>query len=58
MYRPKFVIERSSGGQFYWRLVAGNGETVGVGEMHTRPEDAKRGAKSARRAALLAKIEE
>lgn len=34
--QPKFVIYEDAGGQFRWRLVAGNGEKVAASEAYTR----------------------
>lgn len=57
MIRPEFRIERASDGSWYWRLLAVNGETLGVSELFTRREDARRGAKTAKRAASWASVE-
>lgn len=40
-------------GEHRWRLRAANGEIVATGEGYTRPEDAARGFKAARRAMAL-----
>jgi uncharacterized protein YegP (UPF0339 family) len=54
---PKFETFQGADGQWYWRLVAGNGETVATGEGHTRPEDATRAARTAGRAAAVALLQ-
>ena len=43
--------------EWRWRLVAANGEIVAQSEGYTRRADAERGARDARRAARLAKVE-
>jgi len=55
--RPRFEVF-SGGAGWYWRLLAGNGETVAQSESYTRKADAERGAKDARRAARFAQITE
>ena len=45
--RRKIIVSNTVDGQFYWRLVAGNGETIAVGESHTRRQDAHRAAEAA-----------
>ena len=45
------VFQSTSDHQWYWRLIAGNGEIVAQSEGYTRSEDAERGVQDARRAA-------
>lgn len=45
MRLPKFETFQGADRQWYWRLVAGNGQVVATGgEGFTRPEDALRAA--------------
>lgn len=44
----KFVIKKSTNGQFYFNLKAGNGETVLTSETYTRKEAAQAGIASVR----------
>ena len=42
---PKVEIDIDSGGEYYWRKVAANGEIVTTGESHPHKSDAKKAAK-------------
>jgi uncharacterized protein YegP (UPF0339 family) len=57
MKRAKYVIKRNAAGQFYFVLLAVNGEPLSTGEAYTNLWDAKRGAKAHRKAARSARIE-
>lgn len=47
----RFEVFEDAAGEYRWRLVAGNGETVAQSEGYTREQDAGRGAEAARTAA-------
>lgn len=46
---PKVEIYKDGQDQWRWRLQGENGETVAVGESHSRKADAERAAKTAKR---------
>lgn len=48
--RPKFVVHQGKDGQWYVRLVAGNGQILMASEGYTRQGNAYRSARAARRA--------
>lgn len=53
----KFVIKESAKG-FSFRLVAGNGEVIGVSETYSAKASAVKGTESVQRAAAIAAIED
>lgn len=50
----KFAVRKSSDGQFYWVLIADNGEVEATSEMYSREADAARGAAAAQANAAAA----
>ncbi len=54
----KFVVYKDSGGKYRWRLVAGNGQTVGSsGEAFESQSNARRAAENVRDSAGSATVE-
>ena len=53
----KFEVYESKNG-YRWRLKAGNGEVVAIGEEYTTKDGAKRGCEAVARAAADAEIVE
>lgn len=53
----KFEVYESKNG-YRWRLKAGNGEVVAIGEEYTTKDGAKRGCEAVQRAASEAEIVE
>lgn len=45
--KPGYMIFRGADGQWYFKLVAANGQVLAVSEGYTRRWSAKRGAKAA-----------
>jgi len=55
----KFELYRDTKGEFRWRLVASNGETIATGgEGYKSKESAKAGIESVKKNAPIAEIEE
>ena len=55
----KFELYKDAKGEFRWRLVAPNGQTIASsGEGYTTKESAKNGIESVKKNAPTAKIEE
>lgn len=54
----RFVVFEGSDGQWYWRLVAGNGQVIAAGEAYTRKRDALRAIRAVRRAIWTARVME
>jgi uncharacterized protein YegP (UPF0339 family) len=52
----RFEVYEDNAQAWRWRLVAGNGEIVATSEAYTRKADARRGARTARSAARLARV--
>lgn len=52
--RDHYEVRESVDQQFYWVLVAGNGEVLATSETYTRKRDAQRGVTAARKAAKQA----
>ena len=50
----RFEVFEDAAGEYRWRLVAANGETVAQSEGYTREQGAVEGAEAARRAAAAA----
>lgn len=48
VYNPKYVIRKSSNGQFYWVLNASNGQVLITSETYTTKESCKAGIASSR----------
>ena len=55
----KFVLYKDARGEFRWKLVASNGETiVDSAEGYKQKDSAKKGITSVKRSAATAKVEE
>jgi hypothetical protein len=55
----KFELYKDPKGEFRWRLVASNGQTIATGgESYRSKESAKAGIESVKKNAPVAKIEE
>jgi len=55
----KFELYKDAKGEFRWRLVASNGQTIATGgESYRSKESAKAGIESVKKNARIAKIEE
>jgi uncharacterized protein YegP (UPF0339 family) len=54
----KFELYKDAKGEFRWRLIAPNGETIAVGEGYKSKDGAKNGISSVKRNAPKAKIED
>jgi uncharacterized protein YegP (UPF0339 family) len=52
----RFEINRASGGQFYWRIVAANGQVLATSETYYNKADARSAAESVQRSAGSAQI--
>jgi uncharacterized protein YegP (UPF0339 family) len=52
----KFEIRRASGGQYYWRIVASNGQVLATSETYYNKTDARAAAESVRSHAASASI--
>lgn len=52
----KFEIHRASGGQYYWRIVASNGQVLATSETYYNKIDAQTAAESVRSQAGSAQI--
>jgi uncharacterized protein YegP (UPF0339 family) len=55
--RATYLVRQNASGQWYFVLKAANGEPVCTSEAYTTKDDAKRGAKSHRKAARTATVE-
>ena len=58
MAESHYDLQKSSDGQFYFNLVASNGEPVATSEMYPTKSNAKRGIDAVRRAASSTKVED
>lgn len=58
MAEAYYDLKKASDGQFYFNLVAPNGEPVATSEMYPTKSNAKRGIDAVRRAASAVKIED
>lgn len=56
--KPYFRIFSGEDGQWYFTLVAANGEVVAGGEGYTTKQSAKDGVEAVRRAAAEAEVKE
>lgn len=54
----KFVLKKSSNGQYYFLLKAGNGETIAQSEMYVAKTSAKNGIQSVKENAPTAPTED
>lgn len=54
----RFEIMESANGKFYFHLLAGNGQVIGVSQMYASEESAENGIESVMRNALGAEVEE
>jgi uncharacterized protein YegP (UPF0339 family) len=52
----QFEIHRASGGQFYWRIVASNGQVLATSETYYNKADAQSAAESVQRGAASAPL--
>jgi uncharacterized protein YegP (UPF0339 family) len=52
----QFEIRRASGGQYYWRIVASNGQVLATSETYYNKADAQSAAKSVKNHAAGAPI--
>ena len=58
MAEAHYDLKKASNGQFYFNLVAANGEPVATSETYPTKGNAKRGIDVVRRLASTAKIED
>ena len=56
--KPKFIIQKSKDGQFYFNLVATNSEIVATSEMYRTKQSCYSGIIAVRSAAAVAEIVE
>jgi uncharacterized protein YegP (UPF0339 family) len=54
----KFELYKDARGEFRWRLIAPNGQTIAVGEGYKSKDGAKNGIESVKKNAPKAKIED
>jgi len=54
----KFELYKDAKGEFRWRLIATNGQTIAVGEGYKSKDGAKNGIDSVKKNAPKAKIED
>lgn len=52
----QFEIHRASGGQYYWRIVASNGQVLATSETYYNKADAQSAAESVRAYAASAPV--
>lgn len=52
----QFEIRRASGGQYYWRIVATNGQVLATSETYYNKQDARSAAESVKRSAADAPV--
>lgn len=55
---PKFRIYTSSNGQFYFTLLATNGEVIATSEMYQTEASCRKGIRSVRKNAVIAITED
>ena len=58
MAEAYYDLKKSSDGQFYFNLVASNGETVATSERYTTKSNAERGIDAVRRAASTTEVKD
>ena len=56
MAEAKYEIKKSSDGQYYFNLVASNGEVVATSERYVTKSNAERGITAVRSAASTTKV--
>ena len=56
--RSYYDLKKAADGQYYFRLVAANGQVVSVSEMYPTRKNAVRGIDAVRRAATTERIKE
>jgi uncharacterized protein YegP (UPF0339 family) len=54
----KFELYKDARGEFRWRLIAPNGQTIAIGEGYKSKDGAKNGIESVKKNAPKAKIED
>lgn len=54
----KFELYKDAKGEYRWKLIASNGQTIAVGEGYKAKDSALNGIKSVQKNAPIAKIEE
>jgi uncharacterized protein YegP (UPF0339 family) len=54
----KFELYKDKKGEYRWKLVAPNGQTIAVGEGYTTKESAKKGIESVKKNAPVATVNE
>jgi len=54
----KFELYKDKKGEFRWKLIATNGQTIAVGEGYTTKESAKNGIESVKKNAPAAAVVE
>ena len=54
----KFELYKDKKGEFRWKLIATNGQTIAVGEGYTTKESAKNGIESVKKNASAAAVVE
>jgi hypothetical protein len=54
----KFELYKDKKGEFRWKLIATNGQTIAISEGYTTKESAKNGIESVKKNAPIAAIEE
>ena len=52
----QFEIRRASGGQYYWRIVASNGQVLATSETYYNKADAQTAVQSVRSYAASAQV--
>jgi len=52
----QFEIRRASGGQYYWRIVASNGQVLATSETYYNKADAQHAAELVRSSSVTAPI--
>lgn len=52
----RFEIHRASGGQYYWRIVAANGQILATSETYYNKADAQSAAESVQQYAVTAPL--
>ena len=54
----KFELYKDKKGEYRWKLIAPNGQTIAVGEGYTTKESAKNGIESVKKNAPIAAVNE
>ena len=58
MAEAYYDLKKSSDGQFYFNLIASNGEPVATSEMYPTKSNAERGTDAVRRAASTTEVKD